>query len=83
MQKTNYAETEIWFNYAEKNYYYVHSQSSHSFISFPGLSGLKRRRQPERLQTCYETHNAVRAHKRNTDQLNIQPITARDINTTF
>ena len=24
-----------------------------------GFSGLERRRQPERLQTCYENHNAV------------------------
>ena len=25
-----------------------------------GFSGSERRRQPERLQTCYEDHNAVR-----------------------
>ena len=48
-----------------------------------GLRGSERRHQPERLQTCYENHNAVQAYKRNIDQLNIQPITAREINAAF
>ena len=48
-----------------------------------GFSDSERRRQPERLQTCYENHNVVRAYKRNIDQLNIQPITAREINAAF
>ena len=34
-------------------------------------------------RACNGNDNAVRAYKRNIDQLNIQPITAREINAAF